>query len=70
MRQFHPASGVENSQTRVNRTEVGVQQFPSIAMEPDGGRIVVWGGAGIGDDQGVFARRYDEASLKRLGFPA
>ena len=49
-------------QSRVNRTEGGTQQFPSIAMEPDGDRIVVWNGAGVGDQHGIFARRYNESS--------
>ena len=49
-------------QSRVNRTEVGFQEYPSVAMEPDGDRLVVWSGRGVGDDQGIFARRYDEAT--------
>jgi subtilisin-like proprotein convertase family protein len=47
-------------QTRVNMTTDGIQQFPSIAMEPDGDRLVVWSGTGVGDRHGIFARRYDE----------
>ncbi|HUT91971.1 MAG TPA: proprotein convertase P-domain-containing protein [Thermoguttaceae bacterium] len=54
-----PADYVTQQQ-RVNYTEGGVQHFPSIAMEPDGDSIVVWNGAGPGDPDGIFARRYDE----------
>jgi len=46
--------------SRVNQTGYGDQRFPCIAMEPDGDTIIVWSGYGVGDDQGVFARRYDE----------
>ncbi len=49
-------------QSRVNRTESGIQQFPTVGMEPDGDRIVVWSGKGIGDSNGIFARRYKEAT--------
>ncbi len=49
-------------QSRVNRTEVGYQEFPSVALEPDGDMLVVWSGRGVGDQQGIFARRYDEAT--------
>jgi hypothetical protein len=48
--------------TRVNRTTQGMQQFATIAMEPDGDAIVVWSGRGVGDQHGIFARRYDEAT--------
>ena len=48
-------------QKRVNFTEGGVQHFPSIAMQPDGSSVVVWSGAGVGDTDGIFARRYDSA---------
>ncbi|MBN1911068.1 MAG: trypsin-like serine protease [Pirellulales bacterium] len=49
-------------QMRVNRTIGGVQQFPSIGMEPDGDVIVVWAGAGVGDQHGIFSRRYDNTT--------
>ncbi|MBN2477131.1 MAG: proprotein convertase P-domain-containing protein [Pirellulales bacterium] len=60
IRHFNPLGTAVSQQWRVNRTEGGIQQFPSIAMEPDGDHVVVWSGAGVGDRSGIFARRYDE----------
>jgi hypothetical protein len=42
----------------VNRTISGSQSFPYVAMARNGTYVVVWSGTGIGDSQGVFARRY------------
>ena len=66
-RSYHAsASGVAPSavtvQTRVNTTDIGDQEYPTIGMEPDGDNIVVWSGRGVGDPQGIFARRYDEST--------
>jgi hypothetical protein len=65
IRNFHADDGAATPefvtvQTRVNMTSAGIQQFPSIGMEPDGDKIVVWNGWGVGDTMGIFARRYDE----------
>jgi subtilisin-like proprotein convertase family protein len=49
-------------QSRVNRTSAGSQKYPSLAMEPDGDKIVVWSGNGVGDPYGIFARYYDETT--------
>ena len=46
-------------QSRVNQTGGGVQQFPTLVMEPDGDYVVVWSGAGVGEQQGLYYRRYD-----------
>ncbi|NUQ63995.1 MAG: trypsin-like serine protease, partial [Pirellulales bacterium] len=66
IRSFHSSDGVPATpefvsvQTRVNVTWGGEQKFPSLGMEPDGDMIVVWNGVGVGDQRGIFARRYDE----------
>lgn len=52
------AAGV---QQRVNKTEGGIQQFPSLGVTRDGDVVVVWSGRGAGDRQGIFARRYRDA---------
>lgn len=52
---FITAVGV---QQRVNKTEGGIQQFPSLGVTRDGDVVVVWSGRGAGDRQGIFARRY------------
>ena len=49
-------------QSRVNRTEAGVQQFASVGMTRDGSYVVVWSGRGVGDQQGIYARRYAETT--------
>ena len=46
----------------VNTTVFGIQRSATVAMEPDGDHIVVWSGRGVGDQHGIFARRYDEPS--------
>jgi hypothetical protein len=50
------------TQQRANETEAGVQQFPSIAMEPDGDAVVAWAGSGVGDRHGIFVRHYDQTA--------
>jgi hypothetical protein len=42
------------------------QQDPSVASDMDGNFVVVWGGAGQGDEYGVFGQRYDRDG-NRLG---
>ncbi len=46
-------------QSRVNSTSAGTQQFASLAMTPAGQYIAVWQGNGVGDQSGIFARRYN-----------
>ena len=60
IREFDMATAARTPQQRSNRTVSGRQQFPSLAMEPDGDKILVWSGSGVGDSQGIFARRYLE----------
>jgi hypothetical protein len=43
----------------VNTTTVGVQQYPSIAMNSDGQFVIVWYGDTDDSEEGVFARQYD-----------
>jgi subtilisin-like proprotein convertase family protein/secreted trypsin-like serine protease len=59
---YNAANQPVTVQERVNRTEAGVQSQATIAMEPDGDSIVVWSGVGVGDNHGIFARRYNEAT--------
>ena len=47
------------SETLVNVTTIGDQKEPSVAVDANGNFVVVWSGNGLGDDKGVFARRYD-----------
>ncbi len=49
-----------SEQSRVNITAAGSQKFPALAMTPSGGYVTVWTGNGVGDQSGIFARRYNE----------
>ena len=66
IRSFHAQAGSVNEatgvQSRVNSTASGDQQFPTVAMTPDGDRIVVWSGNGVGDRNGIFFRRYTNST--------
>jgi hypothetical protein len=44
---------------RVNQYTTGNRGGPVIAVGPDGGFVVVWGGQGEGDTNGIFAARFD-----------
>ena len=47
----------------VNATTGGDQTKVALAALPDGGFVAVWSGNGVGDDDGVFFRRYDATLL-------
>lgn len=42
----------------LNATRSGEQILPTVAMNGRGDALVVWNGAGVGDDDGVFAQRF------------
>ena len=50
------------TQSRINVTSAGSQEFPSLAMTPNGQVIAVWSGNGVGDQHGIFFRRYNTTS--------
>ncbi|MBI3466909.1 MAG: hypothetical protein HY000_28175, partial [Planctomycetes bacterium] len=54
--------GDTSFQERANANLNGAQQNASIAYEPDGDFIIVWDGYGVGDNQGIFAQRYNESA--------
>jgi hypothetical protein len=43
----------------VNTYTTNVQTLPDVAMDAQGNFVVAWFGAGPGDGQGIFARRYN-----------
>lgn len=49
------------SPVRVNVTQASNQTEPDVAALVGGGFVVVWSGAGAGDNDGVFMRRFDSA---------
>lgn len=50
---------------RVNTTTLGQQEWPSIAMDAAGDSVITWCYNGVGDNDGVFAQRYDAAGVKQ-----
>ncbi|MGE5608156.1 MAG: hypothetical protein ACM359_02785, partial [Bacillota bacterium] len=64
-RQFLDAITPAGPEFPVNTHTSGSQQLPAIAMADDGDFVIVWSGAGQGDDAGIFAQRFDAAGQKR-----
>ncbi len=60
MRKYNAANTPIDVQVRVNRTQAGDQRMPSVGMTREGDILVVWSGAGVGDQHGIFARWFDE----------
>jgi hypothetical protein len=52
------------SAVRVNTTVAGEQHSASVAMDEDGGFVVVWAGRGVGDKQGIFFQRFNATGAK------
>jgi hypothetical protein len=62
--QRYSSSGVpQGAEFLVNSTTLFLQISPSVAMDAAGNFVVVWFGNGVGDGDGVFARRYDVAGV-------
>lgn len=47
----------------VNTTTLNQQEWPSVAMDAAGDSVIAWCYNGVGDTDGVFARRYDAAGV-------
>ena len=69
VRQFHAGTATTvdvneavTTEMTVNTTTAGMQAFGSIAMDANGDMIVVWQGNGVGDQHGVFFRRYTSST--------
>ena len=60
-RRFDSAGTPLADEFQVNGYTPGPQGSPAVAANPDGAFVVVWGGAGSTDTNGVFARRFDAA---------
>ena len=60
-RRFDAAGMLQGTQFRVNSSVPLTQTLPNVTADPRGGFIVVWTGAGAGDQGGIFARRLDAA---------
>jgi hypothetical protein len=60
--QFDAAGGKVGDEQIVNTTTKGSQQSSSVAVRDNGDFLVTWSGRGVGDNAGVFARRFVEES--------
>jgi hypothetical protein len=60
-RRFDASGAALGADFVVNAFTTSGQGHPRVASAPDGAFVVVWTGAGSGDDYGVFARRYDSS---------
>lgn len=62
------ASGVrEGSELQVNTYTTGGQVNPAVASDADGNLVVVWTGAGAGDNVGIFGQRYSSSGAPSGG---
>ena len=55
---YDSSGSPQGSEFHVNTYIQNTQDSPSVAMDTDGGFVVVWSGEGDGDTRGVFARRF------------
>ncbi len=55
---FDAAGGTQGTEFQVNSFTANSQGLPALAMDADGDFVVTWNGAGTGDGDGVFARRF------------
>jgi hypothetical protein len=60
-RRYNSSGSALTGQFQVNTYTTFTQDYPAVAAAPAGNFVVVWSGAGAGDGEGVFARRYDSA---------
>ena len=58
---FDPAGNPLGEEFMVNTYTLEEQETPDVAMDQDGGFVVVWAGFGQGGEGGIFARRYNNA---------
>lgn len=57
-RQYSAGGIAITGEFQVNQTTAGSQSFPNVAFTPTGDFLIEWEGAGTGDADGIFLRRY------------
>jgi Ca2+-binding RTX toxin-like protein len=55
---YAPSGAAADAETHINTTAAGKQEDPVATALADGGYVLAWSGNGVGDDAGIFARRY------------
>jgi hypothetical protein len=58
---YSSAGAVLGGEFQVNTYTTGLQRLPSVASDANGDFVVTWSGAGQGDTDGVFARRFSSS---------
>jgi phosphoheptose isomerase len=66
-RQFNASGVPQGGEFQVNVYTTGLQGSAAVASDANGNFIVVWGGSGEGDSNGVFGRLYNFAGLAVSG---
>ncbi len=56
---YNVAGVPQGGEFLVNSYITGSQRGPSVAMDADGDFVVVWGGAGLEDDSGIYGQRFN-----------
>jgi hypothetical protein len=62
-RRFDNGGNAVGTEFQVNGITAGAQASPHVASAADGSFVVVWESAGDGDDNGIFAQRYDSTGV-------
>jgi hypothetical protein len=62
---FNAAGVPQGHEFQVNNYTTNGQLISAIAMDANGNFAIVWEGEGQGDDQGIFARRFDAAGAPK-----
>jgi hypothetical protein len=63
MQRFSPTGSPLSAELQVNNFTANNQQNPAVAVAPNGTFVVVWDGAGSGDTQGIWMRRFSAAGV-------
>src|SRR5438067_2735679 len=64
---FDPSGAPQGPEFSVNTTTEGDQVDPAVVMADNGDFVVAWSGNGDGDDQGIFAQRFDSSGAPQGG---
>src|SRR5688572_27635686 len=62
---YNAAAVRQGAEFRVNTFTTGQQDLSTVAMDDAGNFVVAWSGAGSGDNQGIFAQRYNASGVRQ-----
>jgi len=64
---FDASGAPQGTEFPVNTTTAGDQVTPAVVMDSDGNFVISWSGKGPGDDDGIFAQRFDSSGAAQGG---